>query len=44
MHGRDDIYIQNSGLETWRKEHVEDLGVDERIILKYKLKKSIMRM
>jgi hypothetical protein len=33
------INTYKSSRESWRKDHVEDLGVGERIILKLALKK-----
>jgi hypothetical protein len=43
MRGLEVKSIQNSGRGTRRKDHLEDLVVDVMIILKNKLKNSIMR-
>jgi len=38
-HGGEDKYIQSIVGESWKKEHLGDLGVDGNVILKLNLKK-----
>jgi hypothetical protein len=39
MHGRDEMCIKFSVLKTREKKHLEDQGVDGRIMLKWIVKK-----
>jgi hypothetical protein len=46
-HGRDEKCVQNFGQKTWkRSDHLEDLGIDGRILLKWipKLKVNCIHM
>jgi hypothetical protein len=35
MHGRDKKYIQNFGHVSWIKDHLEDLEIDLKVILRW---------
>jgi len=44
MHGKNDSYIQNVNWKTRGRDHLGDLGVDGRVILKLILKLYVLRM